>query len=130
MKQVDGQENRPWAAFRWLVWLVYAVAWTRALLMQVPVPGETIRRFHEDFFLFAKCVHLCAYALFAMLTGWLVVPARSRWLLLGLLVLHAAGTEYLQQFTADRHASVRDVGLNLVGLGLGVAMTWRLWSEA
>jgi hypothetical protein len=72
-----------------------------------------------------------------MLTGWLVVRQRTRWLLLALLFGHACGTELLQYLMdVGRTGSVRDVGLDWLGIALGVALTWKwyrldqLWPAA
>jgi VanZ family protein len=118
-------------AWRWLVWILYAAAWTRALLMPNPVqPGEdSPPQLIPELFFFSKSVHLCAYALFAMLSGWVRAPVRGRWLLLLLMMGHAVGTEFLQNYVETRHPSARDVLLDLVGIGLGIALTWDLWYE-
>jgi hypothetical protein len=80
----------------------------------------------EDFaYLASKSVHVLAYALFAILTSRL--PAR-RWLLL-LVILHGPLTEFLQQFT-DRTPQLTDVGLDWLGVGLGVLVTWRNWRSS
>jgi len=123
------ERKRPGAAVRWFVWLAYAAAWTQALLMRNPIPSDILQQHPLPFFLFAKSVHVCAYALFAVLTGWLLLPLRWRCLLLAALGLHGAATEYLQHFVAGRNPSLRDVGLDLLGLVLGVALTWRLWRD-
>jgi VanZ family protein len=102
-------------------------SWTFALLLPSPeryLPSEDLR---EHSFEIAKTLHLTAYALCAILSGLLRVPWRYRWLLLVGLGLHAALTEYLQQFVRSRHPSLRDVGLDLVGISAGVVCSWKWW---
>src|SRR5579859_5349446 len=100
--------------WRWLIWLVYVVAWTWALLLPNPdewarallglstiPPGVDVgvRQSVLDFvqsFGFAKGLHVTAYAGFAILSGWLRVPRSSRWLLILLMSLHGMGTEFMQ----------------------------------
>ena len=113
---------------RWLVWGVYLLSWSVALLTPQPatwagdvIPESVVR------YSFAKSLHVAAYALLAILTGWLLVPAKLRWLLLGFLSLHAFGTEFLQMFVPSRSGSLKDVGFDHVGICLGIMMTWRWW---
>jgi VanZ family protein len=121
------------ARWRWAIWAFYALAWTVALEVRHPdlhfIQGGPHEKVHKELlFLFAKTVHVAAYAVFAILTGWLRPGSPLRWFLLGLLVLHAAGTEYLQNLLPfDRTGSVRDVGLDLVGIGLGITVSWKWW---
>jgi hypothetical protein len=114
---------------RWLVWLIYVAAWTAALLVPVPVhPEETGLKRAEILFYFSKTVHLSAYALFAVLTAWLHAPRRYRGVLLGFLAAHAAGTEILQALLpTGRTGCIADVGLDLVGISIGIALSWRWW---
>jgi VanZ family protein len=55
------------------------------------------------------------------------VPQRVRWWLLAFLVAHAFVTEMIQQFVPLRTGSLRDACINLIGLAIGVALTWRDW---
>jgi VanZ family protein len=130
------------AFFRWLIWLAFVALWTQALL--TPNPGQhllaTLRflhlleenpvemqRFREHAFYFAKACHIGAYLVLAVLSGWLKVPGRYRWLLLVFMSLHAMGTEYGQNFVEGRHASWRDVGLDHAGFLAGIALSWKWW---
>ena len=63
-------------AWRWPIWVVYQLAWTVALLVPLApsLHGDTQNLFIE--FLFAKIVHISAYAVLAALTGWLRAPPR------------------------------------------------------
>ncbi len=132
--------------WRWLIWLTYVVIWTWALLL--PEPGEWARalllgsgtetagpalemRQHllefVQSFLFSKGLHVTAYAGLAVLSAWLKVPGRARWLLVAFMSLHGMGTEFLQNFEPSRHPSWRDVGLDHLGILLGMGLTWKSW---
>jgi hypothetical protein len=129
---------RPW---RLALWLAFVISWTAALLM--PAPEQVAKALLVPFFMsrdefkgmgqplmvFSKSVHVAAYALFAILSGWLHVPWRSRWLLLVFLSLHGFGTEFFQNFVVSRHPSLRDVGLDHLGLALGLALSWKWWLQ-
>ncbi len=56
----------------------------------------------------AKFLHVSAYAFLTLYLSWLPLR-RGRWLLLAFLSLHAAGTEFVQQFVPGRHGMVSDV---------------------
>ena len=119
------------AGWRWLVWLTYAAAWTTALLMPVPDVGNwsTGAGGIDLRYVFAKCVHVSAYALFACLTAWLRVPPRYRAPLLFVVMVHATITELLQNFTSHRTGCLEDVGFDHLGVALGLLLTWRWWTE-
>jgi VanZ family protein len=118
---------------RWAVWLAFLVAWSVALL--VPDPIEFLFRYKPDSlelssemtFLMAKALHVTAYALAAILTGWLRAPGSWRWVLLAFWFLHAGATEVGQLFVPGRTGSLRDVALDHVGLLIGLAVSWRWW---
>ncbi|MCS6852948.1 MAG: VanZ family protein [Gemmataceae bacterium] len=114
---------------RWLMWSGYLTLLTAALV--TPQPTQAARQVLTETpaFVTAKIVHVAAYAVLAMLTGWLR-PSRHRWLFMAALVLHALGTEYVQQFVPLRTGSWRDVGLDLLGIALGTLLTWNWWREA
>jgi hypothetical protein len=123
--------------WRWVVWFAFLLAWSAALLAPQSVllaflggNGDDAKPVHVrilDSFLFAKGLHVSAYALAAILSGWLRVAGRWRWALLAFLSAHAFGTEFFQQFVPGRHGSLRDVGLDHLGLLIGVALSWRWW---
>jgi hypothetical protein len=131
---------------RWLIWLIYVVVWTWALLLPEPgefarflllgrgevIPGPSleVRQHLLEFmqsFLFSKGLHVTAYALLAVLSACLRVRGRARWLLVAFMSLHAMATEFLQGFEPSRHPSWRDVGLDHLGFLLGMGLTWRSW---
>ena len=85
---------------------------------------------HGWLWICSKCLHVSAYAAWAMLSGWLHWRRPQRWYLLFFLSAHGFATEYLQRFVRGRYPSWRDVGLDHLGLLIGVACTWRWWSAA
>jgi VanZ family protein len=114
---------------RWSIWLVYLAAWSVALLVPLPGAGEWHFQGIDLKVIFAKGLHVCAYALLAGLTGWLEVPCRFRWMLSMALAGHATITEFIQQFVEGRTGLVQDVGLDLIGCCLGCAVTWKWWCD-
>src|SRR5688572_10078896 len=89
------------AVWRWLIWLAFAGFWAFGLI--TPMPGDV--PFHGPLnvtfkVVLHKTVHVLAYATWAMFTGWLPVPARYRWLLMYVLMLHACLTEFLQRYVS------------------------------
>jgi hypothetical protein len=126
-------------------WLVCLGLWTWALL--VPDPGQLLRDLFRqpdaegsgdggysspllDFILsdpFWDSVHVIGYAVLTILAGWLKAPPRGRWLLVALLLLHAMLTEYLQDFVPTRWSSWEDLGFDFLGIGLGMALSYRYW---
>ncbi len=119
--------RRPWV--RWGVWTGFAAVWTILLLMPISESGEntldkvTLGRK----FLAAKIGHVVGYALLTGLCGWLRPPARIRWMLLVLVIVHAPVTEFLQTYVG-RGGSLADVGLDFVGILLGLVLTWKWWT--
>jgi hypothetical protein len=99
----------------------------------MPVDVTTTPEVAETAFYFGKSVHVAAYAVFTILSGWLRLPFRYRWFLLLFLSLHAFATEYIQNFVHGdfdwqaRHPSFRDVGLDHLGIAIGVLCTWPWW---
>ena len=117
------------AARRW-IWVGYAIAWTTALLMPVPLPEQTDPRWQEPLFTFTKCVHVSAYAVFTGLSAWLLLPRRYRWIMPIVLVGHGMLTELLQHLMHDicgRTGQWSDVGLDVIGIAIGVALSWKWW---
>jgi hypothetical protein len=122
-------------SWRWCLWLLYVVAWTTALLVPVPTQEAhwTIADLQVDVkFLFAKMVHISAYAVLAGLTGWVRAPMRLRFLLMFFVMAHASTTELLQYWLEflGRSGELFDVGLDHCGIALGTLLTWKWWTAA
>ena len=104
-------------------------AWSIALL--APVPREsaaTILGGQQGVTIFGKTLHVLAYIFLTVLGGSLPWQRLPRLVLLVVLFGHAAATEYLQQFF-ERGSSLRDVGLDSLGIVLGLFSGWRWWRQ-
>jgi VanZ family protein len=110
-----------------VIWLLFLAAWTIALLTPQPVQLAQEVLPDQDTFYFGKSLHIGAYAFLVILTAWLKATNRVRWICLAFLSFHAFATEFLQQFVPERSGSLRDVGLNHLGLALGLILTVPMW---
>jgi hypothetical protein len=112
----------------WSFWGVCVAVWTTALLTMFPV--EVSQQVLPEALRFptAKLLHVSAYAFLAILTFFLPVRGWGRWLLIAFLSLHGFATEYLQTFVG-RGGAWFDVGLDHLGIVLGLAIGWRWWRE-
>jgi VanZ family protein len=121
-----GPRFRP--QLRWFVWGVVVVLWSVALLRPEPahVAAATFPEEGTRYFA-AKSLHVGAYAFLAILSAWLPIRRRWRWLLLLALSVHGLGTEFFQQFVPDRTGSWRDVGFDHIGLVWGILLSWKWW---
>jgi len=121
-----------WRGWIWrgLVWSVYFAVWTYGLLMPMP-PGSSAGWTWLAPFKFglAKPLHVVAYAGLAGLSGWLRAPCRFRWIVLFIIMAHATVTELLQLQVEGRTGTLQDVGLDHLGIGLGLLITWKWWSD-
>jgi VanZ family protein len=115
--------------WRWFLWTVFVIVWTAALLTTEPVYVARAVLAPPVIFPTSKLLHLSAYAVLAVLSGWLFVPARWRWLLVVFMCFHAFGTEFFQQFVPERGPSLRDVGIDHVGIAIGLALSSRWWLQ-
>lgn len=115
----------PW--LRWTLWAVALAAWTVLLLTPEPVQVAEEVLPEEAVFPIAKTVHVTVYAILTLLTAWLPARGSVRVCLLVALAAHAPLTEWLQRFVPGRTGTVRDVLLDLLGVAVGVALTWRCW---
>jgi VanZ family protein len=114
-------------SYRWLLWTVFVIAWTTALLTTKPVHVAQAVLAPRAIFPAAKLLHVSAYALLAVLSGWLIVPARWRWVLLLFISFHAFGTEFFQQFVPERGPTLWDVGIDHIGIALGLTLSFKWW---
>ena len=115
---------RFWPTLHLVLFVAALVAWTVALLS--PVPQESAQKVlgsQFGIFLFAKTVHVGAYAALTILGGSAALFGR-RWVwLLPALVVHGGVTEYFQQFVG-RGSRVEDVALDTLGVALGGLVIW------
>jgi VanZ family protein len=114
--------------FRWTMWIAFLALWTIGLLAPITNVGPL-----EDMpigrkYIVMKSAHVSAYALLTILSGWLNVSIRYRWLLLFFIMAHAPVTELLQ-IPVGRGGSLDDVGYDHLGVFLGLLMTWKWWSR-
>jgi VanZ family protein len=111
---------------RVIIWCIYICAWSTALLVPKPSPPFEVLRSPEAEFVFAKILHISAYALLAILTCWLRLPGRWAWVFLGFLFAHGVVTECLQAcFTSlGRTGCIEDVIRDWIGITLGLAVSW------
>jgi VanZ family protein len=116
--------------FRWLIWSAYAMAWTLALLTPQPIRVAQATFGPETGHLASKGLHISAYTLFTVLSAWLRARLPWRWLLPAFVSAHAFLTEYLQQFVPERTPSLGDVGLDHLGIALGMILAWKWWLES
>ena len=65
--------------FRWLVWTAYGSLWTAALLTTFPIEVRDAVVPAPYTFSASKVLHVSAYAVFAVLTGWLALGRPWRW---------------------------------------------------
>jgi VanZ family protein len=114
---------------RRVVWLVYVVLWTMALVTPQPAEMSEETLPADAQFPAAKSLHILAYGLLCALTGWQRFAPRWRPLLLLALSAHAAGTEVIQLYVPHRHGCWEDVAINHIGLYLGVVASWRWWRD-
>jgi VanZ family protein len=113
--------------WRWLLWSIFVVVWTTALLTTQPVHVARAILAPPAIFPTAKLLHVSAYALLAVLSGWLLVPPRWRWVLLVFMCFHAFATEFFQQFVPERGPSLWDVGIDHVGIAIGLTLSCKWW---
>jgi VanZ family protein len=106
---------------------IFLLGWTTALLMPNPQYWAEPLVPHQAFYPSAKTLHVCSYAVLAILAGWVKAPVRARWFLLLFLSAHAFGTEGLQLFVPGRTGTITDVGFDHLGLYLGLLASWRWW---
>jgi VanZ family protein len=125
--EADRGSVRP--AWLWMVWGLFLAAWTVALLTTFPVRVQESLIPPEGHFVSSKGLHVGAYAFLTGLIGWLPVRGRWRWLLVAVLSLHGCATEYLQQFVEGRTGCWEDVGIDHIGIVLGLLLTYRWWAE-
>lgn len=71
----------------------------------------------------ADVAHLVAFAWLAILL-WTLRPELRGWRTVVVLAILAVAAELMQGLTAEREAGVGDVGVNLLGAGLGLGLVF------
>lgn len=116
---------------RWLLWFGYVAIWTA--LLTTPFPESVEWPLFDppvtEKYLIAKIGHVCAYALMAILTGWLRTGWQARLLLLFFLMAHGSVTEWVQLHLANRTGTVMDIVLNHLGILAGLVLSWKWWTQ-
>lgn len=120
------------ATLRWLIWLVYLVVWTAVLVFPVPEQLNSAAEeiLHGRKYYFAKGLHIGAYAVLTILSGWLRAPAGYRVLLIAFIMVHGLATELIQLRVSSRSGTLDDVGFDHLGVFLGLALSWKWWRES
>jgi VanZ family protein len=111
---------------RWSVWLLYVGLWSAALLTPHPIRAARMLLPTGCIFLSAKLLHFTAYTVLGLLSAWQRVPSPFRVPFYALLFAHGAATAILQRFVPLRHPSVRDGGIDCLGLVVGLGLSWGL----
>ena len=115
---------RLWPTVHIGAFLTALTAWTVALLSPVPQESaEKVLGSQFGIFVFAKTVHVTAYAMLAVLGGSAVLLGRNWMWIIPALMLHGAVTEYFQQFVG-RGSRIGDVALDALGVALGALVVW------
>ncbi|HEV3145038.1 MAG TPA: VanZ family protein [Gemmataceae bacterium] len=109
-----------------IVWALLLTVWTFALLRPIPPGAVVAAGGPENSFWLGKCLHVSVYAVLAIGASFLPLSPVLRRCVIVALILHGGLTEYLQQFV-HRGASWRDVGLDTLGVAIGVGLTWKRW---
>jgi VanZ family protein len=119
---------RAWAGGLWAAWLVMLGIWTFALVTPYPVQVEHEVLPAEAGYPSAKLLHVGAYTFLTAFTALLPLRGFRRWLPVLVISLHGFGTEYWQTFVPLRTGCWADVGIDHVGILLGLLLTlrWRL----
>jgi VanZ family protein len=117
---------------RWIAWCAYFVPMTILLVAPGSDEGGGLLGGLEPHqqTMVAKSVHVVIYAGLTVLTGWLRVPPPWRLVLLFVLMLHGAATEFVQQFVPNRTGMLRDVLFDHLGVAVGLCISWKWWTRA
>jgi VanZ family protein len=106
-----------------VVFVPALAVWTWKLLEPNPVPEPVLKILSVwDFlpYLAAKTLHAGGYAVLTVL-AWVAAPSRWRWIAVGFLLLHGAGSELLQHVLPfNRTGKLTDVLIDWAGIAVGV----------
>jgi VanZ family protein len=112
---------------RLALWGLGLAVWTVGLL--TPQPALVLHQAlpPEAGYPASKGLHVFAYAVLTAAIPWLGLHGGRRWWLVAFLSLHAFATEWGQTWVPERTGSLTDVGIDHVGILLGLACTWPAW---
>jgi VanZ family protein len=134
IRKIGATRSKGPSVARWLIWLLFVISWSAALEMPFPqqehLPGGEFIITYK--IIIAKSLHLGAYILLTVLSAWVPVKARYRWLMMFFLMVHAWGSEMLQDALKKicfRTGSLEDVGIDVIGIIIGVAISWKWWTR-
>src|SRR5262245_6714712 len=112
-----------------VLWLVGMVVLSWGLLTTEAAQALDAEVPEEAHFGVSKAIHLTAYLTLTLLLAGMDLPRGAFWGLVVFLALHADVTEYLQTFIPSRTGTPRDILIDHIGILLGVALTWWVWSR-
>ncbi len=112
--------RRPLAIF--VVWLP-VVVWAAVIFALSATPNLRVAQADDLDFILRKAGHMAAFGILAVLLwralGWSGVHRTIAWSLL-VTIAYAASDEFHQSFTAGRHASPVDVGIDSAGAAIAL----------
>ena len=112
------------------VFALCVVVWSVALLVPVPSKpfADTGITVPDLKFYVSKLIHVAGYAFLTAFVAFLPISRAKRLGLVLFLSLHGALSEAFQWwFTSYRSSSLRDVGLDHLGILIGLLATWNRW---
>ncbi len=118
------------ARWRWMIWATTLTLWTAALVTPFAVQAGHEVLPEDTHYPVSKLLHLAVYAGLVLLTAWLPASRRLRPWLLALLLAHGPLTEFVQCYVPLRFGSLADVGLDSLGIVVGLLLTRPWWLEA
>jgi hypothetical protein len=114
-------------SWRWTIWLALFGSWALALLTPQPVEVEKRVLPAEALFSASKGLHIAAYAFLTCAGAWLPPWRGQRRLPVALMSLHGCATEFFQLFVPSRHGCLEDVGIDHIGIALGLLLSFSRW---
>ena len=105
-----------------LTWFL-VVVWAGLIFTLSATPNLRIAQADAVDFVVRKAGHMAAFGILAVLLWWAISCSRQRGALaasLALTILYAASDEFHQSFTAGRHASPVDVGIDSAGAAIAL----------
>jgi VanZ family protein len=110
-------------------WLVVAL-WMSVIFVLSSIPSLHVPFAHSYDFLLRKLAHIGEYAVLTVALSWafqMYTDSRTRvWMLAALAaVLYGVSDEWHQSWILGRSGSLRDVGIDAVGVAAGIALTQR-----